>query len=284
MRRYSKDFKVVTMAKALDVSLSGYYAFTRRKPSKRELENEQLVIEIKDIFFESNRSYGSTKIWRAVNDNPKREKRVNFKRIVNLMQTNNIVSKVSKKYKATTNSKHGLPVAENLLDRDFKADGPMQKLVSDITYIPTDEGWLYVAGVLDLFGKKMVGIAMDDNMRAELTCEAMLDAVNRQGKPKGKCLAHSDRGVQYASHKYQQLLWSCGMTCSMSRKGNCWDNAPMESFWGKMKQEWLNEQHFKTREEAKSAVFEYVWIFHNRKRIHASNDYLTPDAYYAKAA
>jgi putative transposase len=282
MERHKEEFKVVTMAKAFEVSASGFYAWKNRRPSKRELENRELVNEIRDIYYGSNCSYGTTKIQRTLNKG--RLRPVNLKRVTQLCQEAGIRSKTCKKYKATTNSKHNMPVAKNLLDRDFTATAPMQKLVSDITYIPTDEGWLYLAGVMDLCGRRMVGVAMDATMTAELTCDALKDAMNRSGKPTGTCLAHSDRGTQYCSKKYQQLLWHYGLTCSMSRTGNCWDNAPMESFWGKLKQEWLNDQHFKTRAEAESAVFEYIWVFYNRKRIHATNGYLTPDEYYGKAA
>ena len=197
------------------------------------------------------------------------------------MRENGIRSKSHRKYKATTNSGHNLPVAENILNRDFTADRPGQKMVSDITYIPTDEGWLYLAGVMDLCGDKIVGISMDGRMTKELVISALKDAVRHTQSTEG-CILHSDRGSQYCSLEYQKLAKEHGFISSMSRRGNCWDNAPMESFWGKLKQEWLNEQHFRTREEAKSAVFEYVWIFYNRKRIHEANGYLTPEEYYQK--
>ena len=183
------------------------------------------------------------------------------------------------KYKATTNSNHKLPVAENLLDRDFLAERPNQKLVSDITYVGTDEGWLYVAAINDLFGERNIGLSMSTRMTKQLVIDTLEDARRRGGKPEGTLL-HSDRGSQYCSNDYQDKLKEYGYTCSMSRKGNCWDNAPMESFWGKMKMEWLNEHHFKTIEEAKSKVFEYVFVFYNRKRLHEAFDYMTPQEYY----
>lgn len=183
------------------------------------------------------------------------------------MRENGIQSKSHRKYKATTNSGHNLPVAENILNRNFTADRPGQKMVSDITYIPTDEGWLYLAGVMDLCGDKMVGISMGGRMTKGLVISALKDAISHTKNTAG-CILHSDRGSQYCSQEYQRLAKDHGFISSMSRKGNCWDNAPMESFWGKLKQEWLNEQHFHTREEAKAAVFEYIWIFYNRKRIH----------------
>ena len=161
----------------------------------------------------------------------------------------------------------------------YSANAPGQKMVSDITYIPTDEGWLYLAGVMDLCGEKIVGISMDSRMTKELCMNALLDAISHTDDTKG-CILHSDRGSQYCSLDYQALAKEYGFISSMSRKGNCWDNAPMESFWGKLKQEWLGGRHFHTREEAKAAVFEYIWIFYNRIRIHEANGYQTPEAYY----
>jgi putative transposase len=198
------------------------------------------------------------------------------------MRKANIRSKVAKKFKATTNSKHNLPVAENILNRDFKADRPNQKMVSDITYLWTEEGWLYIAGILDLYGQKVVGLSMGERMTKELVIKALESAYKRFGRPSG-VLIHSDRGSQYCSNDYQKLLKKYGFICSMSRKGNCWDNAPMEAFWGKMKYEWLQERRFKTRDEARAAVFEYVEVFYNRKRVHQANGYLTPDEYYSAA-
>lgn len=154
------------------------------------------------------------------------------------MSENSIRSRVSKKFRATTNSNHKLPVAENILNRDFSVDKPNEKMVSDITYLWTDEGWLYIAGIMDLCGQKIVGLSMSERMTKELVINALNDAYQRAGKPTGVIL-HSDRGSQYCSYDYQNLINKYGFTCSMSRKGNCWDNAPMESFWGKMKCEWL---------------------------------------------
>lgn len=267
------------MAEIFEVSRSGFYTWLNRKPSNRDIENSQLLSDIRTVYDGSNRVYGSTKITRKVNETA--SKPVNHKRVERIMKDNGIVSKTKKKYKATTNSNHDLPVAENILNRDFDTEAPCQKMVSDITYIPTEEGWLYLAGVMDLCGQKIVGISMDSRMTKELVGNALVDAVNHSAATKG-CILHSDRGSQYCSNTYQELAKTHGFIISMSRKGNCWDNAPMESFWGKLKQEWLNEQHFKTREEAKATVFEYIWIFYNRKRIHASNGYLTPEVYYQK--
>jgi len=193
-----------------------------------------------------------------------------------------LVPKVVKKYKATTNSKHNLQVAENKLNREFTADRSNQKWVSDITYVPTDEGWLYVAGILDLYGREVVGWAMGERMTKGLVIDALKQAKGRCCNPKG-VLIHSDRGSQYCSHDYQNELRKDGFICSMSRKGNCWDNAPMESFWGKLKQEWLNDKRFRTREDAKQAIFWYIEVYYKRYRLHESNGYQTPHDYQSVA-
>ena len=260
----------------LEVSRSGYYAWDNRPKSARAIENEAIAGQIKDIHKQKRQTYGSRKMTAEIRHSGKL---VNHKRIERLMKEAGIQSKVARKFKATTNSKHSLPVAENLLNREFGADKPNQKMVSDITYLWTDEGWLYIAGVMDLYGQKIVGLSMSERMTKELVINALESAWLRSGRP-GGVLLHSDRGSQYCSHAYQALLRDYGFICSMSRKGNCWDNAPMETFWGKMKYEWLYEQRFRTRDEARAAVFEYVEIFYNRIRLHESNGYLTPEEYY----
>ena len=277
MEHNRSKYRITKMAQWLQGSKSGYYAWRRRTPSVRTMENEALLKEIRLVYEASHGTYGCKKITHEVNR--RLDKPVNHKRIERIMHENGIQSKTRKKYKATTNSKHNLPVAENILDRDFHADRPGQKMVSDITYILTDEGWLYLAGVMDLCGSKIVGVAMDRRMTKELVIAALKDAICHTHSTEG-CILHSDRGSQYCSVDYQTLAEEHGFISSMSRKGNCWDNAPMESFWGKLKQEWLSERHFRSREEAKTAVFEYIWIFYNRKRIHEANGYLTPEEYY----
>jgi len=277
MEANRSNYQVAKMAQWLNISRSGYYAWRKRHPSLRDKENQKLLDEIRRIHEEYRQVYGSRKMTQELKK--RMDKPVNHKRVERIMKENGIRSKVTKKYKATTNSRHHLPVAPNILDRNFTAEKPAQKMVSDITYIPTEEGWLYLAGVMDLCGQKIVGISMGSRMTKELIINALDDAINHSGNVKG-CILHSDRGSQYCSNDYCRRAKEAGFTMSMSRKGNCWDNAPMESFWGKLKQEWLNEQHFKTREEAKSAVFEYIWIFYNRRRIHEANGYQTPDSYY----
>lgn len=259
------------MCQALNVSRSGYYAYLKRPESKRSIENRKLVKTIQEIHAKSHRIYGSPQITK----NLPPEQKASRGRVARLMRTHGIRSKVAKKYKATTNSNHNLPVAENLLNQDFNASKPNEKWLTDITYIATEEGWLYLAGVLDLHGRKLVGWAMDSRMQTQLVASALKQAIGRTGASKG-LIVHSDRGVQYASKEYQELLKKHGFICSMSRKGNCYDNAPMESFWGKLKMEWLNDFKFKTRAEAKKAVFEYIELFYNQRRTHSSNNYVPP--------
>ncbi len=191
------------------------------------------------------------------------------------MRENGLRSKTVRKYKATTNSKHSLPVAENILNRDFTATKRNEKWVSDITYIWTKEGWLYLAALLDLYDNSIAGWSMDSRMKTELVSSALKKAIHRTRAGKG-LLVHSDRGVQYASKEYQALLKKNRFICSMSRKGNCYDNAPMESFWGKLKTEWLYGRRFTTRELAKQAVFEYIELYYNQQRLHSRNGYIAP--------
>jgi len=271
MEIYRSEFRVTKMAKVLGVSKSGFYAYLKRPKSNQEKENELLLEKIKKIHKRSHGIYGYPRITKELRQDGAPSKN----RVYRLMRENGIRSKTVKKYKATTNSSHNLPIAENLLNQEFTADKPNQKWVSDITYVATDEGWLYLAGVMDLHGRVIVGFSMARHMRRSLVIQALNQAVGRTGAKEG-LLVHSDRGVQYASKEYQAILNKHKFICSMSRKGNCYDNAPMESFWGKLKQEWLYGRKFKTRAEAKAAIFEYIEVFYNRQRIHSSNKYKTP--------
>lgn len=264
-------FQIAKMCEALQVSRSGYYAYISRSESNRSKANKKLLKAIKEIHKKSHGIYEAPQITKNLPESQKASKG----RVARLMKANGIRSKVVKKYKATTYSNHNLPVADNILNRNFTAEKPNQKWVSDITYIPTKEGWLYLAGVMDLYVRRLVGWAMASHMRTELVTAALTQAVGRTGAREG-LLIHSDRGIQYASNDYQKLLKKYGFVCSMSRKGNCYDNAPMESFWGKLKMEWLNHYNFSTRDEAKRAVFEYIELFYNRRRTHSTNGYIPP--------
>lgn len=257
------------------MSRPGYYAWDNRPESKRSRRRRELITQVKEEFFSNKQIPGAKKIAAKLSTEAKP---VNTKAVAKIMRENKWKSKTVKKYKATTNSKHDLPVAENILNRDFTADRPNKKWVSDITYIPTDEGWLYLAGILDLCGREVAGWSMGERMTKGLVVDCLKQARLRRRNPKG-VLLHSDRGSQYCSKEYQELLREYGFICSMSRKGNCWDNAPMESFWGKLKQEYLNDFHFRTRDEAKKAVFWYIEIYHRHYRLHESNGYKTPEAY-----
>lgn len=278
METHRSQFRVAKMAEVLNVSRSGFYIYLKRPTSNRELENQILLEKIKIIYKGSHGIYG----YPRITDELRNDSAPSKNRVYRLMKANDIKAKTVKKYKATTNSKHNLPVAENLLNREFKAEKPNQKWVSDITYVATDEGWLYLAGVLDLYGRTVVGFAMAEHMKKSLVIDALNQAISRTGAKQG-LLLHSDRGVQYASKEYQAILNKHQFVCSMSRKGNCYDNAPMESFWGKLKQEWLYGKRFKTRAEAKAAIFEYIEVFYNRRRKHSNNAYKAPMA-FMKAA
>ena len=268
------------MAKVLEVSESGYYKWVRRlnaPPTKRELENLELTEIIYDLFWKYHGIFGSRKITKELNKIY--YKRVNHKRVERIMSENSLFSKVGKKYICTTDSDHNEPTADNLLGRDFKATAPGQKFVSDTTEKKTKQGKIYIAAILDLYGRMPVGLAVSRHNDTGLVIGALKDMIGRgHGKP-GSIL-HSDRGSTYASKEYRRELESHQFLCSMSRKGDCWDNAPMESFWGKMKEEWL-DQSYDTIEELKKDVYEYVWGFYPRQRPHAANGYMTPAKYYA---
>lgn len=282
MHQLKEQYSVSRMAEVFQVSESGYYKWLVRLSgqvlSARGQENQRLAKEIRRIFEESKGSFGSRKITRIVNK--KKKTNVNHKRVERLMQEQGLFSKTKKRYVLTTNSNHDFPIAPNLLNRDFTADRPRTKLVSDTTEIQTNEGKFYVAVILDLFGRYPVGMAMSLYNNSELVCAALTDMTKRYDDLE-HCLIHSDRGSTYASYDYQQLLQKNGMIPSMSRTGDCWDNAPMESFFGKMKTEWL-DQRFQTIVEAKRTVYEYVWYFYPKLRPHASNNYLTPLEYYSQ--
>jgi transposase InsO family protein len=194
------------------------------------------------------------------------------------MRLNNLYARHRKRYRITTNSKHNLPIAPNLLNRDFTAPAPNKRWVSDITYIPTRSGWLYLVVIIDLFSRKVVGWATSKRLKHRFVVEAVRNAVHNRQPLEGLIL-HSDRGVQYASKKYQDLLRENKMLCSMSRKGNCWDNAPAESFFSTLKQELMGKCIFATREEANLAIFEYIEVYYNRKRKHSTNNYMSPEIY-----
>ena len=259
----------------LEVNRSAYYAWDKRPESERSKREKMLTDVIRDIFFSNHQIPGARKIARMLRN---LGYRVSRRLVTRIMRENGWRPRVIKKYKATTNSKHNLPVAENILNREFAAVRANEKWLSDITYIYTDEGWLYLACILDLYGREIVGWSMDERMTKDLVIDCLNQANTRRNNPRG-VLVHSDRGSQYCSKDYQKLLHKSNHVCSMSRKGNVWDNAPMESFFGKLKQEWLNGKRFRTREDAKRAIFWYIEVYYKNYRLHESNDYTTPNNY-----
>jgi len=272
MDQNRSEFPVGKMCLVLGVARSGYYGWRVLKPSLREEENERLIKEIRRIHEVSRKIYGVPRIHAELRS-------MGFScsknRVYRLMRESGIRSRVKRKYRATTNSKHSLPVAPNLLNRQFTAVKPYQIMTGDITYIWTEEGWMYLAVVLDLYSRKVAGWSMSERIDVPLALEALNQALYRfEGT--GDQIFHSDRGSQYAAVDFRKELGNRHFLQSMSRKGNCWDNAVTESFFHSLKTEWLYFLKFSTREQARSAVFEYIEMFYNRQRRHSSLGYLSP--------
>ena len=266
-------YPVTVLCHVLAVSRSGYYAWRMRGESRRTRDNRQLLQQIHTIYTRFKKRYGSPRIHNALQD---QGLRVGRHRVARLMQQAGLRARKSRRrFRGTTDSRHAHPIAPNRLDRTFAADRPNEKWVADITYIPTREGWLYLAVVLDLYARKVVGWAMRSRMKEDLT-KAALDMALRQRHPTERLLHHSDRGRQYASRGYRRLLLQHRIGRSMSRKGNCWDNAPMESFMATLKTELIHHHDFHTRQEARQAIFEYIEVFYNRQRSHSALGYKTP--------
>jgi len=263
------------MARVMAVSTSGYYDWRKRPESLRKQHNRRLVVEIKAIHTESRKTYGSPRIHNELKD---RGFRCGQKRVARLMQLHDIRVKQKRRFKATTDSKHTLPVADNVLARAFTPEGPDQVWASDITYIPTKQGWLYLAVVLDLYSRRVVGWSMQERLQRSLVGEALTMALG-QRRPSPGLVHHSDRGSQYASRDYQGLLEQARMVCSMSRRGNCWDNAPVESFFSTLKRELVHQRCYRSRIEARADIFEYLEVWYNRKRRHSSLGYQSPVQY-----
>ena len=259
----------------MEVSTSGYYTWKKRPKSRQTIDNEHLLIEIRRIFLEHDQNYGSPRIWHTLR---RADIACSENRVARLMRIEGLAAVQKRKFKATTNSKHNWPVAPNLLERNFSINEPNRIWVTDISYIWTWEGWLYLSFVLDLYSRGVVGLAMSERITDDLTQGALNQAIGRRNPPAG-LIHHSDRGSQYASGDYQDLLKKHKITPSMSRKGDCWDNAVAESFLHTLKVEKVNRYRFKTRNEAKCEIFEYVEMYYNRKRTHSSLGYLSPFEY-----
>ena len=277
MKQWRLHFPVKTMSRAFDVSRSGFYTWLKRKPSRRSQEDERLKVAIKAAHKRTMESYNARRLQPELAADGFVAGR---DRIARLRRELGLRCRQKRKFKATTNSNHSLPVAENVLEQTFAPSAPNEVWLTDITYIPTLEGWLYLAGVKDVFTCELVGYAMGERMTQELVAQALFRAV-QQKRPAPGLIHHSDRGSQYCSYNYQQLLEQFGMKASMSRRGNCYDNAPMESFWGTLKNELVHHCRYATRAEAKASIREYIEIFYNRQRRHSRLGYLAP-AVFAK--
>ena len=269
------QYPLTVMCRVFEVSRSGYHAFTSRSPSKRAQENARLEVAIQAAHARSRETYGPERLQDELKDDGVK---AGVSRIKRLRQKLGLRCKQVRKFKATTNSNHDLPVADNLLNQQFDTTRPNETWVTDITYVLTEEGWLYLAGVKDLYTCELVGYAMGVRMTKDLVGRALVQAIEAK-RPTPGLIHHSDRGSQYCAQDYQDLLQQFGMKASMSRKGNCYDNAPMESFWGTLKNELVHHRRYETREQAKREITEYIEIFYNRQRRHSRLGNLSPAAF-----
>lgn len=274
---HGKAFALTEMCAVLEVSISGYRAWKRGgTPGRKRLTDAQMLVVIRAIHAELKGAYGSPRMIRELR---LRGFTAGKERVERLMRENGIHARHKRRYKVTTDSKHGLPVADDLLDRSFTPAAPNRVWTSDITYLWTDEGWLYLAIVLDLFNREVIGWSLKPRMTADLVTDALTMAWFRR-RPEPGVLHHSDRGSQYASHAFQDKLKEYGMTCSMSRKGNCWDNAPTEGWFNSFKNERVHGVRYATHADMKAASFEYIEVFYNRKRQHSTLGYRSPIQYW----
>ena len=262
------------------VDPSGYYAFLTRKPGKRELANQSLDKKVVSVFKSHHGRYGATRIRDDLHE---MGERCGIKRVAKRLKHLGLKAKEKKKLKVKTDSKHTLLVAQNLLDRNFIATAPNQKWVGDISYLWTDEGWMYLAVVIDLYSRAVIGWSMQSTMTKQLICDALTMALWRRNSPRN-VLFHSDRGSQYCSYRYQDLFKANNFICSMSRKGNCWDNAVAESFFHTLKVELIQGERYATRSAIKQSVFEYIEVYYNRVRRHSAVNSIAPMLYEEKMA
>lgn len=272
MQEEKAAFPIGFMCTQFGVSRSGFYAWRDRTPSKRSLDDAELRKKIKRVHEGSRQTYGSPRVRAALAAEGARHSR---KRVMKLMKQEGLQGRKPKAFQRTTDSRHAFPIAPNLLARQFDVAAPNTVWVTDITYISTKEGWLYLAAIIDLFSRRVVGWAMSEGMERELCLSALRMALQARQPPPG-LIHHSDRGSQYASTDYRRLLDAHGLRCSMSRKGDCWDNAVAESFWSTLKSELVERTTFATRVEARNAIFEFIEVFYNRRRLHSHLGYRTP--------
>jgi putative transposase len=268
-----QNYSILKMCRILNVSRSGYYQWYKRGESHRKKKDQELKEKILHVFNKYKQRYGSPRIHGELRD---MGICCSKKRVERLMCELGIRARHKRQFKVTTNSKHDYSVFPNLLKRQFKVNAPNQVWVADITYIRTFEGWLYLAAVMDLYSRKIVGWAMSERLTAELALSALKMAIKRRRPAKG-LMHHSDRGVQYASHPYQKVLKAHQVVCSMSRKGNCWDNAVIESFFSTLKTECVEDKIYPSRAQAKREIFEFIEIDYNRKRRHSTIEGMTPE-------
>lgn len=270
MEEHRETFRLKSMCRVLRVSRSGYYLWKKRLPRSRETGNEQLLGQIREVYSRRRRVYGSPRITAELNE---QGIVCGKNRVARIMKDNRIRAEVKRSFRRTTDSKHSYSLAANLLIHQKQTE---RLWASDITFVPTREGWLYVSAVMNVRSRKIIGLSMNDRLSEELTAAALKQAVTRQ-KPTEGLIHHSDRGRQYASYAYQALLRRYGITPSMSRSGNCYDNAYMESFFGTLKRELVYGERYRTREEARLSIFEYVEVFYNRIRRHSALGYRSPE-------
>jgi putative transposase len=268
------------MCRALNVSRSGYYAFKTRPKSSQRIANDQLLLEIRRVFLEHDSNYGSPRVWHQLHHVDRIHCSEN--RVARVMRVNGLVAVHKRKFRVTTNSKHAHPVWPNVLNRQFVAEQPNAVWVSDITYVWTGEGWLYVATVLDLFSRGIVGLAMEKSLADTLTTQALRQAILRRNPTQG-LICHTDRGSQYAGKAFKAILAQHQFIGSMSKKGDCWDNAVAESFFHTLKVELVHRHTFSTREAAKRQIFAYVEMYYNRRRAHSTLGNLSPFEYERQA-
>jgi transposase InsO family protein len=268
---------VQALCDALQVGTAGYYAWRARPASARAQRRATLCHEIGAIHTRVKARYGSPRMHAEL---VSRGHQCCVNTVAQVMREAGIAAKTKRKFRPTTDSNHGRPVAPNVLDRQFEATAPNEAWVADITFVATREGWLYLAVVEDLYARRVVGWSMDGRMTSRLVVDALTMAVQRR-LPGAALIAHSDRGSQYASEHYQRLLGEYGITCSMSGRGDCWDNAPMESFFASLKKELIHFEDYATREQARASIFEYIEVFYNRERRHSTLGYRSPADYEA---
>jgi putative transposase len=276
IERHTQQFRVSVMCKVLQVSRAGYYAWRNRRPSALQEANDRLLKLLRKLFSLHRKRYG----YRRIHEVAHKEIPCGKHRVARLMRQDGLKVPQRRAYRVTTQSKHKRPVAPNILGREFTADAPNLTWLSDITYVPTEQGWLYLAVVLDMFARRVVGWAMESYLADLLTRRALKMALRRR-RPAPALLHHSDRGIQYASGKYRGLLLSNQAVISMSRKGDVLDNAPMESFFATLKKELIHRDHYQTRREARSNIFEYIEGYYNPVRIHSAIQYYSPVEYEA---